>query len=152
MNVPIFGEICCLFIKSSWATGISAGNSNKTWGPFWSGVLLQARQGHVRPIWGQRQKWRRKRRPRSGQFSLHPCRWRLQSRGSSAEYLEATPTSFASVFSRLVNDHRPGRLVDLEILADLKIMVGRLQNLDWQPKLPKIRLNVGQFVKLEQVL
>ena len=26
------------------------------------------------------------------------------------------------VVSRLVNDHRPGRLVDLEILADLKIM------------------------------
>ena len=26
---------------------------------------------------------------------------------------------------RLVNDHRPGRLVDLEILADLKIITGR---------------------------
>ena len=53
-------------------------------------------------------------------------------------------------FNRLVSGHRPGRLVDLEILADLKIMVGRLQNVDRQPKLPKIPSNIGKFFKLEQ--
>ena len=34
-----------------------------------------------------------------------------------------------SPWSRLVTDHRPGRLVDLEILSDLKILVGRDRDL-----------------------
>ena len=53
---------------------------------------------------------------------------------------------------RLVTDHRPGRLVDLEILSDLKIMVGRLQNLDRQPKLPKVLSNIEIFCQLEQFI
>ena len=32
------------------------------------------------------------------------------------------------IYFRLVNDHRLGRLVDLEILSEFKIMVDRLQN------------------------
>ena len=31
-------------------------------------------------------------------------------------------------FNRVVDDHRPGRLLDLEILTDFKIMVDQLQN------------------------
>ena len=27
-------------MKSSWATGISASNSNQTWGRFWRGVII----------------------------------------------------------------------------------------------------------------
>ena len=53
---------------------------------------------------------------------------------------------------RLVNGHRTGRLVALEILADLKIMVGQPQNLNLQPKLTKILSNKENFVKFEQVL
>ena len=39
---------------------------------------------------------------------------------------------------RLVNDHRPGRLVDLEILADFKIMVDRVENRDRAIKMTHI--------------
>ena len=35
---------------------------------------------------------------------------------------------------RVVDDHRPGRLVDLEILTDLKIMVDRVENHNRQGK------------------
>ena len=43
--------------------------------------------------------------------------------------------------SRLVSDHRLNRLIDFKSMTYLKILVGRLQNLDWQPKL----LNIGPF-------
>ena len=46
---------------------------------------------------------------------------------------------------------RLGRLVDLEILADLKIMAGRPQNLVRQPKLPIILSNIGKFCQIERM-
>ena len=49
----------------------------------------------------------------------------VMARGSLDD--EQTP-NLPSQFARVVDDHRPGRLVDLENLAEFKIMVDRVGN------------------------
>ena len=63
----------------------------------------------------------------------------LKKQGHNSKPYHLLTTSINDwVEPRLVNGHRPGRLVDLDILADFKIMVDRVENHDRAIKMTHI--------------